>query len=152
MDPLGQLQLVCGVPASSVEHQQNVVLRPDADGVGELSKWQLEDLGGDRRKEEPERLTIFWPDERVGVEPLVAWVLSGDGPTASAGPRAAEDRLEPEPRLVLGPNGQPGDVSSCQELSNTTLESPFLKARWAFLSARRWAGRGRRSVKPIRWR
>src|SRR4051812_28276135 len=71
------------MPASAVEHEDDVFVGAGADLGGERRQQRAEQRGVDAIGDEPHNLAGGWPDEAIEIEPLVAVVATGDG-TAGA--------------------------------------------------------------------
>src|SRR5205823_5919206 len=93
-------------------------------------------------EDDGERLAGAGPGEAIDVEPLVLGLTAGAGPAPPQPPDPAGDRLEPQPRLVLGPH--------LDRLARVGGPQPPHPAAQVFFHARRrggsadlgWLGRG----------
>src|SRR3954465_9240008 len=77
---------------------------PGAGRRGERGQHGAEQLGVDGAADEPDHLAGGRVDEAVQVEPLVAGGAARARPLPAGGPLPPQDRLQPEPVLVEGPD------------------------------------------------
>jgi len=102
-DAVGDVELRAGVPAGVVEHQDDGLVRPGTDVAGEGVEHLLEQIDADAVGHPPLDLAGAWPDEAEEVEPLVSVGADCHRALAAPGPDPADQRLQPEPVLVEGP-------------------------------------------------
>ena len=110
------------MPASAVEHEDDVFVGAGADLGGERRQQRAEQRGVDAIGDEPHNLAGGWPDEAIEIEPLVAVVATGDGTAAARRPDLAQDRLQAEAVLVERPDLDRAGRFRAPELGDTGLE------------------------------
>jgi hypothetical protein len=145
-DALRHDEIGADVPPSAVEHEEDELARPGTDGGGEARQHRREQRGVDRGAGEPLDGAAGRMHEGIEVEPLVAWMRHRDRALAALGPDAADDRLQPCPVLVEGPDLDRAVRRFCPLFFNCLVEV-FWKAAWAAApAARTCCGRGTCSV------
>ena len=92
------------MPASAVEHEDDVFVGAGADLGGERRQQRAEQRGVDAIGDEPHNLAGGWPDEAIEIEPLVAVVATGDGTAAARRPDLTQDRFQSEAVFVERPH------------------------------------------------
>ena len=103
VDALWHLHLLPGMPASSIEDQEDPPLRPGAYIPGKSSEHLAEEVSGDRRQEPPLGLPRRGTDEATDVEPLVALLHRSDGALPDGSPHLPDQRQEPDAVLIRRP-------------------------------------------------
>ncbi len=103
-DPIRNSQVWFGVPAGVVElkHEDALASRPGL--AGKQGQQRGKERLGDPVRHVPEHLAGDRLDEGGHVEPLGAGVTERDGPLAFGRPDPAQDRLQPNPVLIRGPD------------------------------------------------
>ena len=128
MDALGYHEVFRSVPARTIEDDNRVAMRAQFGDVGEM----LEDgtHGGsiDRRTNEVHGFTGGRANERVQVGPLVLAPRRTRRAHAHFGPHAAFRRDQPEPGFVFRPDFDFSTGVCSNDVVNTALKPPFLKA------------------------
>jgi len=139
------------MPASAVEHEDDVFVGAGADLGGERRQQRAEQRGVDAIGDEPHNLAGGWPDEAIEIEPLVAVVATGDGTAAARRPDLAQDRLQAEAVFVERPNFDRAGRFGALKLGDAGLEL-FLNRACSYRLALGLAGRGTCRVKSRRRR
>src|SRR3954469_5138882 len=141
MDAFRNSHFTGGVPPCLVHHQQDVLVLCGSHLLGEFFESQRVKLRIDRGQDQPENLPALRMDEAVEVGPLVGPLEAGRGSLTHRSPHPSHHRLEPQPRLVLGPQlylGPRMRFPQCLQLHRET----FLKASFSEVSARALEGLG----------
>src|SRR3954467_178601 len=139
------------MPASAVEHEDDVFVGAGAGLGGERRQQRAEQRGVDAIGDEPHNLAGGGPDEAVQIEPLVAVVAAG-GRTASARcPDLAQDRFQAEAMFIERPDLDRNRRFGALELDDPGLEL-FLNRACSYRLALGLAGRGTCRVKSRRRR
>jgi hypothetical protein len=148
-NPLGDTEVRAGMPARLVEGKQDVLIRTGSDLAGKVGEREIEGGGADGGQEEPVGPPTGRMEEGVHVQPLIALADHGEGAAAFGSPDAAQDRFEPDPVLVRGPdfNRPLRHGSSPRRYERREV---CLKAACAAGSARSCRGRGTRELWPKR--
>lgn len=97
-------QVLRGVPAGTIQHEDDAPRGAGADLVGEVLEADAHDGGADRGHQQREDPPGVRPDESEDIDPLVAGVVDGQGPVATERPGSPQDGLEPNSGLVLRPD------------------------------------------------
>src|SRR3954462_5593773 len=139
------------MPASAVEHEDDVFVGAGADLGGERRQQRAEQRGVDAIGDEPHNLAGGWPDEAIEIEPLVAVVATGDGAAAARRPDLAQDRLQAEAVFVERPNFDRAGRFGALELADAGLKL-FLNRACSYRLALGLAGRGTCRVRSRRRR
>src|SRR4051794_23499698 len=103
MQSFGDHNLSTDMPASLIEHQDDLFVWPCTDRVSELLERQRVGRNRYRRQQQPEGLTTRGADEAIQVHPFVAMLNIHTRSLAFASPHAPNDWLEPNPMLVHRP-------------------------------------------------
>src|SRR3954465_7939664 len=117
------------MPASAVEHEDDVFVGAGADLGGERRQQRAEQRGVDAIGDEPHNLAGGWPDETIEIEPLVAVVATGDGTAAARRPDLAQDRLQAEAVFVERPNFDRAGRFGALKLGDAGLKLFFKNGR-----------------------
>lgn len=127
LDPFWYLQVLGDVPARLVEYQNDVLVGAGADLPGKRCEKGAEGRGIDAIADKPDHLSGCRADETIEIEPLEPVMAVGDRTAAPWGPDSPDDRLQPKPMLVKGPDFNRYRRFRAHELGNPGLEF-FLKA------------------------
>src|SRR3954470_22124059 len=137
------------MPASAVEHEDDVFVGAGADLGGERRQQRAEQRGVDAIGDEPHNLAGGGPDEAIEIEPLVAVVATGDGTAAARRPDLAQDRLQAEAVFVERPNFDRAGRFVALKRAQLKLELFLMPACWNSIPLG-LAGRGTCRVKSRR--
>lgn len=148
-DGVWHVQVGLGVPARSVEHQDDAALWPGPRLAGKGGEQGLEEGLGDAVGEIPEDLAGGGLDEGGDVEPLEAVMAERDGALATGRPDPPCDRLQADAVLVGGKDlDRPLRMS--RGFFGDDLGQLFLKASLSSgVAEAGFLGRGRCKVQPI---
>src|SRR3954466_1841207 len=136
------------MPASAVEHEDDVFVGAGADLGGERRQQRAEQRGVDAIGDEPHNLAGGWPDEAIEeaieIEPLVAvvarWGGSRAAPRPCAGSASGRGGVRRTPKL------RPGRPLRCLE-ARRRGPGAFLNRACSYRLALGLAGRGTCRVK-----
>src|SRR3954463_3808271 len=132
------------MPASAVEHEDDVFVGAGADLGGERRQQRAEQRGVDAIGDEPHNLAGGWPDEAIEIEPLVAvvarWGGSRAAPRPCAGSASGRGGVRRKPKL------RPGRPLRCLE-ARRRGPGAFLNRACSYRLALGLAGRGTCRVK-----
>jgi hypothetical protein len=103
-DTLGHDQVRRSVPAGVVEQKRDNTLASRPGLAGKQGQERGEERLGHPVRHVPEGLARGRLDEGGDVQPLVAVVAEGAGPLTLGGPHPSDDRLQPDPVLIRGPD------------------------------------------------
>lgn len=102
-DILWDTQIVCDVKSSSINDEQNHFCLQGINAQDKFPQCDAHDGGIHGRKQEPEILSRYRTDERVGVQPLVVRIARCCGARSPDCPDSAHGWLKTETRLILKP-------------------------------------------------
>lgn len=108
MQPFGNHQSTTLVPASLIQHQENLLVWPHALFLCESSQNERKDLCIDRGHEQPRRLSTRRLDKAIQIHPLIARSHHCPHSAPFACPDPAQDRFEADAVLILSPHFNPG--------------------------------------------
>ncbi len=103
MDALGHLHLIPGMPARSIEDEEDPFLQPCSHIPSKGSQHLAEENGFDGGEEPPLRLTGGGTDEATDIEPFVALLHRSNRSLPDRCPDSADKREESDPMLIGGP-------------------------------------------------
>ena len=129
------------MPASAVEHEDDVFVGAGADLGGERRQQRAEQRGVDAIGDEPHDLARGWSDEAVQIKPLVAVMATGDGAAATRRPDLAQDRFQAEAVFIERPDFDRNRRFGTLEFADAGLEL-FLNRACSYRLALGLAGRG----------
>jgi hypothetical protein len=141
MDMLGHPQAHTGMPAGTVEDQDDLFVRASADLPGELGQFHLKERDRDTRGEMVQGPTRGRMDEPHQVAPFEAVADWGEGPLANRRPDASEQRLEANAMFVGRPQLDLGVRKSGRDGSYERADL-FLKSACCSALASACRGRG----------
>jgi len=103
VDAVWHLDLRAGMPACSVQHQEDALARPCAHIPRKGRQHLPEEHRPDRGQEPPLGLTGRGTDEATDIEPLVALLHGGNRSRPDRCPDPADERQQPNAMLVGRP-------------------------------------------------
>jgi hypothetical protein len=103
MNAFGHHQLLAGVPASSIQHQQDPFALASSDSLGELRQSNREHFCRDRGQQEPLGPPRGRMHKAKDVHPLIALPHGDLWPRPLAHPHAAQDGFETDTMLIGAP-------------------------------------------------
>lgn len=135
MDAVRHDEVVCPMPAGTVEDDDGPPVRPQLRHVREVIEHGTHRLGIDGCPDHVHGFARARADERVQVPPLVLAPGRRCWTFADLRPYAALRGDQSEPRFVFGPDLDLGARVGPNDVVNDALKPPFLKASWASLFA-----------------
>lgn len=103
MDALRDTDLLAGVPAGAIEHQQDVLLRSRSNLPRKRGQHLSKERGRHRGEQPPDRLAGRGTDEATDIEPLVSLPDGSDGTLPDRCPDPTDQRQEANTMLIGGP-------------------------------------------------
>lgn len=103
VDALGDLHSLPGMPAGAIKHEDNPLRRSGSHIPGKGSEHLPKEGSGDGRQEPPLGLARRRTDKATEVEPFVALLHRSGGALPDRCPHLSDERQEPNPMLVDGP-------------------------------------------------
>ena len=103
MEALGDLDLVAGMPAGSIQHQEDPFLWSCVHIPGKSGQHLPEEGRLDGGQEPPLGLSGGRTDEAADIEPLIALLHRCNRPLPNWCPYLADQRQEPDPMLIGRP-------------------------------------------------
>jgi hypothetical protein len=103
MKSFGNHEIATLVPASLIQDQEDLLVRPSALFLSEGSQRERTGRGSDRRHEQPTGFSALRLHQPVEIHPLIAWTDDGPHSAPFACPDPAQDRFEADAVLVLTP-------------------------------------------------
>jgi hypothetical protein len=127
MNVLRHRQAVAGMPASSVEYEHDLLVRPRASRLGQRLQLDGAVGGGDAGGQMPDGAARGGQHKGDEGAPLGACLDRGDGSLAWEGPDALQEGLEADAVLVDGPALDLGARQRFSDVADERAE-PFLNA------------------------